>query len=183
MTTAPQVQTSTWTVDKTHSNIDFEVRHLMISKVRGHFRDFEATLTIDEEQPERSHLTAVIDVASIDTSVEDRDNHLRSDDFFGAEQFPKITFQSSKVERGDGESFRVTGDLTIRDVTREVVLEGEFEGRIQDPWGKDRSAFSASVEISRKEFNVRWNQLLETGGVTVGDKVKISFHIEAVREG
>lgn len=183
MTTAPQVQTATWTVDKTHSNIDFEVRHLMISKVRGHFRDFDATLIIDEEQPERSRLTAEIDVASIDTSVEDRDTHLRSDDFFGADQFPKITFKSTRVERGDGKSFRLTGDLTIRDVTREVVLEGEFEGRIQDPWGKDRAAFSASVEISRKDFNVRWNQALEAGGVAVGDKVKISLHIEAVREG
>jgi polyisoprenoid-binding protein YceI len=155
----------------------------MISKVRGHFRDFDATLIIDEEQPERSRLTAQIDVASIDTSVEDRDTHLRSDDFFGADQFPKITFKSTQVERGDGESFRLTGDLTIRDITREVVLEGKFEGRIQDPWGKDRAAFSASVEISRKDFNVRWNQVLEAGGVTVGDKVKISLHIEAVREG
>ena len=182
MTTAPQVQTGTWTVDKTHSNIDFEVRHLMISKVRGHFRDFDATLVIDEEQPERSRLTAEIDVASIDTSVEDRDTHLRSDDFFGADQFPKITFKSTQVERGDGKSFRLTGDLTIRDVTREVVLEGEFEGRIQDPWGKDRAAFSASVEISRKDFNVRWNQALEAGGVAVGNKVKIGLHIEAVRE-
>ncbi len=183
MITAPLTQTSTWTIDKTHSNVDFEVKHLMISKVRGHFRDFDATLIIDEEQPERSRITAEIDVASIDTSVEDRDAHLRSDDFFGAEQYPKITFESTRVERGDGESFRVTGDLTIRDVTREVVLAGEFEGRIQDPWGKERAAFSAATEISRKDFNVRWNQALETGGVVVGDNVKLRFYIEAVREG
>ncbi len=184
MTTAPQTQsqTSMWTIDKTHSNVDFEVKHMMISKVRGHFRDFDATLVIDEEQPERSRLTAEIDVASIDTSVEDRDAHLRSDDFFGAEQFPKITFESTGVERGNGESFRLTGDLTIRDVTREVVIEGQFEGRIQDPWGKERAAFSASVEISRKDFNVRWNQALEAGGVLVGDRVKIRLYIEAVRE-
>jgi len=159
MTTAPLTQTSTWTIDKTHSNVDFEVKHLMISKVRGHFRDF------------------------IDTSVEDRDAHLRSEDFFGAEQFPKITFESTRVERGDGESFRLTGDLTIRDVTREVVLEGEFEGRIQDPWGKERAAFSATTEISRKDFNVRWNQALEAGGVVVGDNVKLRLYVEAVREG
>ena len=183
MTTAPLTQTSTWTIDKTHSNVDFEVKHLMISKVRGHFRDFDAALIIDEEQPERSRITAEIDVASIDTSVEDRDVHLRSDDFFGAEQFPKITFESTRVERGDGESFRLTGDLTIREVTREVVLEGEFEGRIQDPWGKERAAFSAATEISRKEFNVRWTQALETGGVVVGDNVKLRLYIEAVREG
>ena len=183
MTTAQQTQTSTWTIDKKHSNVDFEVKHMMISKVRGHFRDFDATLVIDEEQPERSRLTAEIDVASIDTSAEDRDAHLRSDDFFGAEQFPKITFESTSVERGEGESYWLTGDLTIRDVTREVVLEGKFEGRIQDPWGKERAAFSASVEISRKDFNVRWNQALETGGVLVGDSVKIRLYIEAVREG
>ena len=183
MTTAQRTQTRTWTIDKTHSNVDFEVKHMMISKVRGHFRDFDATLIIDEEQPERSRLTAEIDVASIDTSVEDRDAHLRSDDFFGAQQFPKITFESTHVERGDGESYRLTGDLTIRNVTREVVLEGQFEGRIQDPWGKERAAFSASVEISRKDFNVRWNQALEAGGVLVGDSVKIRLYIEAVREG
>ncbi len=183
MTTAPQTQTSTWTIDKTHSNIDFEVKHLMISKIRGHFRDFDATLIIDEEQPEQSRITAEIDVASIDTSVEDRDTHLRSDDFFGAEQFPKITFESTRVERGDGESFRLTGDLTIRDITREVVLEGEFEGRIQDPWGNDRAAFSAAAEISRKDFNMRWNQVLEAGGVAIGDNVKLRLYIEAVPEG
>lgn len=182
MTTAPRTQTSTWTIDKTHSNVDFEVKHLMISKVRGHFRDFNATLDIDEEQPERSRVSAEIDVASVDTGVEDRDNHLRSDDFFDAGQFPKIRFESKQVERS-GDSFRLTGGLTIRDVTREVELEGQFEGRIQDPWGKERAAFSATTEISRQDFNVRWNQALETGGVVVSDNVKIRLYIEAVREG
>jgi len=182
LTIAPQTQTSTWIIDKTHSNVDFEVKHMMIGKVRGQFRDFDATLNIDEVQPERSSVTATIDVASIDTSAEDRDAHLRSDDFFNAEQFPKITFVSTGVERLNDEKFRLTGDLTIRDVTREVVLEGEFEGRIQDPWGKERAAFSATTEISRKDFNVRWNQALEAGGVVVGDNVKIRLYIEAVRE-
>jgi polyisoprenoid-binding protein YceI len=183
MTTEQKTRTSTWVVDKTHSNVDFEVKHLMISTVRGQFREFEATLQIDEARPEDSRVTASIDVASIDTKVEDRDAHLRSDDFFNAEQFPKITFESTKAEVLDNDHFRLTGSLTIRDVTREVVLDGSAEGRIQDPWGSERAAFSASTVISRKDFNVRWNQALETGGMVVGDAVKIHLYIEAVRQG
>lgn len=182
MTTQTKPTTSTWTVDKTHSNVDFQVKHLMISTVRGHFRDFEATLVLDEREPANSRVSAAIDVASIDTNQPDRDAHLRSDDFFNAEAFPKLTFESRNVETNDGQAFRVTGDLTIRDVTREVTLDGELEGRIQDPWGNERAAFSAKAEISRADFNVRWNQALEAGGVVVGDKVKINFYIEAVKQ-
>ncbi|MEX0682968.1 MAG: YceI family protein [Dehalococcoidia bacterium] len=183
MTIAQKTQTATWSVDKTHSNVDFEVKHLMISTVRGHFREFDATLYIDEEQPENSSVSASIEVASIDTNADARDDHLRSDDFFNAEQFPRITFASTSVERKGDTKFLLTGNLTIRDVTRQVALDGEFEGRIQDPWGNDRAAFSASTEISREDFNVRWNQALELGGVAVGDKVKIHLYIEAVRQG
>jgi Uncharacterized conserved protein len=182
MTTATRTATSTWKIDKTHSNIDVKVKHLMISTVRGHFREFDATIELDEANPENSHVTATIDVASIDTNVPDRDAHLRSDDFFNAEKFPKITFESTKLERHGETEFRLAGNLTIRDVTREVVLDGEFEGRLVDPWGNDRAAFSAKTEISRKEFNVRWNQALEAGGVAVSDKVKISIYVEAVRQ-
>lgn len=182
MTTQEKTATSTWTVDKTHSNVDFQVKHLMISTVRGHFRDFEATLVLDEQNPVNSRVTAAVDVASIDTNQPDRDAHLRSDDFFNAEAFPKLTFESRNVETSDGRAFRVTGDLTIRDVTREVTLDGELEGRIQDPWGNERVAFSAKTEISRKDFNVRWNQVLETGGVAVSDAVKIRLYIEAVKQ-
>lgn len=181
MTTAPRTATS-WKIDKTHANIDFKVKHLMISTVRGHFREFDATVELDEANPENSRVAATIDVASIDTNVPDRDAHLRSDDFFNAEKFPKITFESTKLERHGETEFSLTGNLTIRDVTREVVIDGEFEGRLIDPWNNDRAAFSAQTEISRKDFNVRWNQALETGGVAVSDKVKISIYVEAVRQ-
>lgn len=179
--TAPQTATTTWTVDTAHSIVEFAVKHMMLTTVKGRFRNFNATLQIDEARPENSSVTATIEVASIDTNVPDRDAHLRSDDFLNAEKFPHITFRSSRVEHVEGDRWKVVGDLTIRDVTKPVALDVEFEGRISDPWGNDRAAFSAETAISRKEFNVRWNQALETGGVVVGDNVKISLHIEAVR--
>ncbi|HEY8767519.1 MAG TPA: YceI family protein [Dehalococcoidia bacterium] len=182
MTTATRTAISMWEIDKTHSNIDFKVKHLMISTVRGHFREFDAKIELDEAKPENSRVTATVDVASIETNVPDRDAHLRSDDFFNAEKFPKITFESTTLERHGETEFRLTGNLTIRDVTRETILDGEFEGRLIDPWGNDRAAFSAHTEISRKDFNVRWNQALETGGVAVSDKVKISIYVEAFRQ-
>jgi len=182
MTIEQQTRTATWTVDKAHSNVDFRVKHLVVSTVRGHFREFEATLELDEERPENSRVTATIDVASIDTNAEERDNHLRSDDFFNADDYPKITFESTRVNRTGERGFKLTGNLTIRDVTREVELDGEFEGRIRDPWGGERVAFSASTEISRKEFNVRWNQALEAGGMVVSDTARINLYIEAVQQ-
>lgn len=182
MTTETQTTTSTWTADKTHSNVDFSVKHLMISTVRGQFRDFDAEVFLDEAQPENSRVTASIDVASVNTNLADRDTHLRSDDFFNAEEFPKITFESTAVEVMDASDFRVRGNLTIRDVTQPVVLQGEYDGRIMDPWGNERIAFNASTEISRKDFNVRWSQVLEAGGAVVGDTVKIHLYVEAIRQ-
>jgi len=178
-----QTATSTWTIDKAHSTVEFAVKHLVITTVKGHFREFEGTIHLDEARPENSSVTASIQVASIDTNVADRDAHLRSDDFFNAEKFPTITFKSKRVELLDANHAKVYGDLTIRDVTKEVVLDTEYEGQIDDPWGNRRAAFSATAEISRKEFNVRWNQMIETGGAVVGDAVKIFLHIEAVRQG
>jgi len=183
MTTQTQTATSTWTVDPTHSIVEFAVKHLVVTTVKGRFRELEGTLRIDEAQPENSSLAASIQVASIDTNVADRDAHLRSDDFFNAERYPKITFQSAGVERVDDTSYRVRGDLTIRDVTKPVVLDTEFEGQVDDPWGKRRAAFTATTQISRKEFGVRWNQLIESGGAVVSDNVKITLHIEAIRQG
>lgn len=177
-----QTAQSTWTVDKTHSNVDFSVRHLVISTVRGHFREFDATVYLDESNPENSRVSASVDVASVDTNEPARDEHLRSDDFFNAAEFPKLTFESTSVEQLGPTKFKVTGNLTIRDVTREVVLDGNFEGRVQDPWGNERAAFEAETEISRKDFNVRWNQMLEAGGAVVSDKVKIHLYIEAVKQ-
>src|SRR5713101_6970696 len=183
MTTATQTATSTWTIDPTHSIAEFAVKHLVITTVKGRFRDLEGTLHIDEVQPENSSVEATIDVASIDTNVPDRDAHLRSDDFFNAEKFPKIIFRSTRIERVNDANYKVHGDLTIRDVTREVVLDTEFEGQIDDPRANRRAGLTAATQISRKEFGVKWNQLIEAGGAMVGDNVKITLHIEAVRQG
>ncbi len=177
-----QTSTGTWTIDPVHSIAEFAVKHLMISTVKGRFRSLEGTLYIDEANPINSWVTASIAVASIDTGEPQRDDHLRSDDFFNAERFPKITFRSTRVEQVEDTHWKVIGDLTIRDVTREVALDTEYEGRVTDPWGKERIGFTAETALSRQEFGVRWNALLETGGVAVGDKVRVSLHIEAVRE-
>ena len=182
MTTATQTATSTWTIDPTHSIAEFAVKHLVITTVKGRFRDLEGKLEIDQANPENSSVTANIQVASIDTNLADRDAHLRSDDFFNAEQYPLITFQSTRLERINDEHYKVHGDLTIRDVTRPVTLDTEFEGEIDDPWGNHRAALTATTQISRKEFGVKWNQALETGGAVVSDKVKITLHIEAIRQ-
>jgi polyisoprenoid-binding protein YceI len=182
MTTQAETRTSTWIIDKTHSIVEFAVKHLVVTTVKGQFRDFDGTMRLDEANPENSSVAASIDVASIDTNVADRDAHLRSDDFFNAERFPKITFKSTRVERVNDGRAKVHGDLTIRDVTRPVVLDTDYDGQVDDPWGNRRAAFTATTQISRKEFNVRWNQVIETGGAVVGDNIKITLHLEAVRQ-
>lgn len=178
-----QTTTSTWTIDPAHSIAEFAVKHMMVSTVKGRFRSLEGTLHIDEANPSNSWVSASIDVASIDTAEPQRDAHLRSDDFFNAEKYPQMTFRSKRVEQVDEENWRVIGDLTIRDVTKEVVLDTRFEGRVTDPWGKERIGFTAETVLNRKEFGLKWNALLETGGAVVGDKVRVSLHIEAIREG
>ena len=182
MTTTAPARTSTWTIDPMHSIAEFAVKHLVVATVKGRFRDVEGTLHIDEGNPKNSSVEAKIAVASVDTNVEARDADLRSDNFFSAEQYPYITFRSTRVERLDDERFRLVGDLTIRDVTKEVVLDGEYEGQIDDPYGNKRAGFTATTQISRSEFGVKWNQLIETGGAVVGDNVKITLHLEAVRQ-
>ena len=180
--TTTRTAASTWTVDPTHSGAEFAVKHLMVSTFRGHFRSLEGTVQLDEDNPANSSVTASVDVASVDTQTSDRDVHLRSDDFFNAERYPKMTFRSTRVEQVDETNWKVTGELTIRDVTKEVVLDTEYEGRIVDPWGNERIGFTARTELSRKEFGVRWNSAIESGGVVVGDKVRISLNIEIVRQ-
>jgi len=181
MTTAPTT-VSTWAIDPVHSIAEFAVKHMMVSTVKGRFGSVAGTLSIDEASPLRSSVTASIDVASIDTHEPQRDAHLRSDDFFNAEQFPHITFRSTRIERISDEEWRITGDLTIRDMTQVVMLKAEFEGRVTDPYGKERAGFTAETTLSRKEFGLKWNALLETGGAVVGDKVKVTLNLEAVRE-
>jgi len=180
--TTTRTATSTWTIDPAHSSAEFAVKQLMVSTFKGHFRSLEGTVHLDEANPANSSVAASVDVASVDTQTPDRDAHLRSDDFFNAERYPKMTFRSTRVEQIDGTNWKVTGELTVRDVTKEVVLDTEYEGRIVDPWGNERIGFTARTELSRKEFGVRWNAAIETGGVVVGDKVRISLNIEIVRQ-
>ncbi|HXU71253.1 MAG TPA: YceI family protein [Polyangia bacterium] len=171
---------ATWTFDNSHSNIGFSVRHLMISKVRGHFNKWSGTFDYDPANPRAAKIEVHIDAASIDTREEKRDAHLRSPDFFDVEHHPELVFKSTSVE-GDGEELLLAGDLTIHGVTKPVQLKVESLGTTKDPWGGERAGFSASLSISRKDFGLHWNVALETGGVVVGDKIEIAIEIEAVR--
>lgn len=171
----------TWRIDPAHSSVEFVARHLMVSKVRGRFGSLEGTIHVDEE-PERSTVEVQIDAASIDTGEPKRDEHLRSPDFLDVERYPSLTFRSTGAERTGQRTLRVEGELTIRDVTRPLALDVEYQGIVLDPWGNSRAGFTASAEIDREEFGVTWNQALETGGVLVGRKLSIEIEIAAVRD-
>jgi polyisoprenoid-binding protein YceI len=177
-------QVSVWTLDKAHSQVEFGVKHMMFTTVKGRFGDFEATVRLDEGHPNASTVEAVIDTTSIDTSVADRDNHLRSPDFFDAASHPKITFRSTRIEGAtfrEGETFQVYGELTVRGTTKEVVLDVTYEGRGRDPWGQEKAAFTAEGKLDRHDFGLTWNQALETGGVLVGRDIKLTINAQFVR--
>lgn len=171
----------TWNFDLVHSDIGFKVRHLMISKVRGHFNKWSGSLAVDEEHPEASKVSVEIDVSSLDTKEEQRDNHLRSADFLDAANFPVLRFESTSVKKTGDAEYEVEGNLTIRGATRPVVLEVEYLGRTKDPWGGERAGFTAKTAIDRRDFGLTWNMALEAGGFVVGDKVEITIEIEAVK--
>ena len=173
--------TNTWNIDTAHSGIGFSVRHMVVSKVRGRFAKFAGTLHIEDADVARSEATVTVDAASIDTGVPDRDAHLRSPEFFDVEKFPELRFRSKRVEKIDDVRYRLVGDLTIRDVTREVSLDVDYGGRAKDPWGNERVGFAGKTSIDRRDFGLSWNQLLETGGILVGDRVDIDIEIEGVR--
>ncbi len=172
--------TTTYTIDTSHSDVAFTVRHMVFAKVKGHFTKWAAELDYDENDPTRSSLSVEIDVASIDTREPQRDGHLRSADFFDAEKHPKIVYRSRRVEGAGGAKLRVVGDLTMHGVTREVALDVESLGSGKDPWGGQRLGFEARASINRTDFGLEWNQVLETGGVLVGEKVDIEIAVEAV---
>jgi polyisoprenoid-binding protein YceI len=183
--TAVQPGTTIWHLDPAHSSVEFSVKHMMMTTVRGRFKEVKATLTGDRDHPEDAGVRATLETASIDTGVADRDEHLRGPDFFDAANYPQITFQSTRVEnppKQEGDRFRVVGDLTIRDSTIEVVLDCEYQGRGTDPWGKTRAGFSFRTEIDRREWGLRWNQAIETGGVLVANKVRIEGEVQFVRQ-
>lgn len=167
-----------WTVDQSHSHIGFEVKHMMVSKVKGVFDSYTANVeAADLSDLTEANISFKFDVASINTRNEDRDNHLKSADFFDAEQFPTITFESTSITKS-GDSFDVTGNLTIKDVTKEVTFETEFNGKGTNPWGLAVYGFEATTKINREEFDLTWNTALETGGVLVGKDVKIKVELE-----
>jgi polyisoprenoid-binding protein YceI len=168
-----------YAIDPMHTTVEFIGRHLMITKVRGRFPDVSGTITIDDE-PEKSLVEVELQVASIDTGIADRDAHLRSADFFDAEKYPTISFRSTKVEAGKSGTWAVIGDLTVRDVTRPITLQVDFDGANASPMGDERIAFSAATDVDREDWGLTWNVALETGGVLVGKKVRIELYVQAV---
>jgi len=171
----------TWKLDPAHSSLQFAVKHMVISTVRGSFRDFAVDAEIDETNLAKSRATVRIDATSLTTGNDDRDTHLRSADFFDADNHPAIVFVTRGIERRGGDDHRITGDLTIRDVTRPVVFEGEIQGPVKDPWGGVRFGLSATGKVNRKDFGLNWNAALEAGGFLVGDDVKLSIEAELVK--
>ena len=173
--------TSNWNIDAAHSGINFSIRHMVVSKVRGRFAQYTGAVHIDDDDLTRAVVEATINASSIDTGTPERDAHLRSPDFFDVEKFPDLRFRSQRIEKIDDERYRVVGDLTIRDVTREVALDVEYGGRAKDPWGNERIGFVARTSIDRKDFGLKWNQVLEAGGLLVSDRVDIELEVQAVR--
>jgi polyisoprenoid-binding protein YceI len=171
-----------WKFDTVHSSVSFSVRHLMISRVHGSFKTWSGSLETDDAYPELSKVQASIDVASIDTKEPQRDEHLRSADFFDAANHPNITFESTSVQSVDPEHFKISGNLTIHGVSKLVTLDAEYFGRQKDPWGGERSGFSAKTSIDRRDFGLVFNIPLEGGGFVVGEKVDITLDVQAVRE-
>ncbi|MGH7605135.1 MAG: YceI family protein [Gemmatimonadaceae bacterium] len=169
-----------WKLDPSHTLVEFSAKHLMITTVKGRITDVEGTIYTDEKNPENSSVEVKLNAASIDTRTDQRDQHLRSADFLHVQKYPDIKFSSTRIE-GDKEHFKLTGDLTIREATRPITLDVTYEGRTKDPWGGERVGFSASGKIDRRDFGLLWNQALETGGVVVGNDVKISVEVEAVK--
>lgn len=171
---------TTWNIDPSHSGVHFTVRHMVVSKVRGAFTRWQGTIQFDEKDPAAGKVSVLIEAPSIDTREEKRDAHLRSPDFFDVEKYPTLGFESTKVEKLDGERLRITGDLTIRGITKQVALDAEYLGGGKDPWGNERIGFEARTTISRKDFGLSWNQVLEAGGVLVGEKIEIALDVQAV---
>jgi polyisoprenoid-binding protein YceI len=173
--------TNNWNLDTVHSGINFAVRHMVVSKVRGRFTKFNGQVALDEDDLTRSVVEATIDASSIDTGTAQRDDHLRSADFFDVERFPEIKFRSTRIEKIGEDRYTLSGNLTIRDVTREITLDVEYGGRGKDPWGNERVGFTAKATVDRKDFGLKWNQALETGGVLVSDRVEIELEVQGVR--
>jgi polyisoprenoid-binding protein YceI len=179
--TAPASLTGSYAIDPTHSRVGFVARHAMVTKVRGSFNEFEGTGYFDAENPAKSQLQLTIKAASIDTRNADRDGHLKSNDFFAMETYPEIGFASTAVEPVDESNYRVTGDLTIKGVTKPVTVDVEYTGTAVDPFGNTRVGFEGKTTVNRKDWGVTWNAALEAGGVLVSEKVTLEFEVSAIR--
>jgi len=171
----------TYTIDKMHSEVAFQVRHLL-TKVRGRFTEFAGTVLLDQEHPEQSSASLTIDASSVDTGTPDRDTHLRSDDFFAVGTYPTLTFTSSRVVKTGDDTYDVVGTLTIRGVAKEITMPVIYLGTAKDPWGNVRAGFETSITLNRKDFGLTWNAALETGGFLVGDEVRINLSIQAIAQ-
>jgi len=174
---------SVWDIDPAHSLVQFSVKHMMFTTVRGRFTDVQGVIhCADESDPSSASVEATIAAASIDTGDEQRDAHLRSEDFLDAERYPAITFKSTRIDMMAEDQMRVAGNLTIRDVTREVILDTTYNGRGINPWGKEVSGFTAEARLNRKDYGLTWNAALESGGLLVGDRLDILIEIQAVKQ-
>jgi polyisoprenoid-binding protein YceI len=167
-----------WNVDKSHSNVGFSVTHLVISEVTGQFKSFNADIETKNDDFSDAKINFTIDVASISTENEGRDKHLKSDDFFNAEKFPKITFVGKSFKKVDGKKYKLVGDFTMRDVTKQITLDVVFNGTVKDPWGNTKAGFKISGELNRMDYNVKWNNLIEAGGAVVSKEVAININLE-----
>jgi len=173
---------STYKIDAAHSEITFKVKHLMITNVTGSFTKFDATLESSQEDFSDAKITFEADVDSISTNNEQRDGHLKSDDFFNAEKYPKLSFTSTEFKKVSGDEYKLIGDLTIRDVTKRVELDVEYSGTVTDPWGQVKAGFEINGKIQRKEFNLSWNAVTEAGGVVVSDDVKLHLNVQLIKQ-
>lgn len=180
--TGEAVKTTMWKHDPQHSRMEFLAKHMVIATVKGHFRDYVINVRTEGDNFETAEVEVIAQTVSIDTGISDRDNHLRSDDFFNSEKFPEMRFRSKSVEKIDDESFKLYGDLTIRDITKSIELNVEFGGMVGDPWGNTRAGFGVTGSIDRFDFGLKWNALIETGGAVVGKIIKISADIELVKQ-
>lgn len=172
---------STWSIDPTHSEIGFKVKHMMFTNVSGKFNTFEATIENEDDKFETSKISFSADVNSISTNNTDRDNHLRSADFFDVEKFAKLSFVSTDIVKVDENNFKVSGDFTIKDLTKNITLDAEYSGLMKDPWGNTKAGFALEGKINRKDFGLTWNAALETGGVLVGEDVKLLIEVQLVK--
>lgn len=181
--TLPKTLTGDYVIDDTHSRLGFVARHAMVTKVRGNFTEFSGSGHLDVENPANSHVSVTIQAKSIDTRNEDRDAHLRSNDFFAMDEYPELSFTSTDVERLDDTTWRVTGDLTLKGTTKSLTIDFDYEGSATDPFGNERIGFEGSTKVNRKDFGLEWNAPLDSGGVLVSEKVTLEFEISAIKQG